>query len=83
MNPDGKFKVTSLNINLSPDLVEYERTTYSLLEWLGDIGGLVDALRYLGGLTVAPIATFSMRASLTSQIFHRVDRHSTQGNHSG
>jgi len=33
-----------------------ERQTYSALEYLGDLGGLFDALGYLGSALVAPIA---------------------------
>ena len=46
-----------------------ERQTYSFLEWLGDIGGLYDALRLIGLLTITPFGTFARKAMLLSEIF--------------
>lgn len=45
------------------------RETYSLLDWLGDLGGLFDALFLIFSLIVAPVASFSMRATLLSKFF--------------
>jgi len=39
-----------------------ERETYSLLEWLGDIGGFLDALKYIGRIIAAPIAAYQFKA---------------------
>ena len=41
---DAKYKFTSIDLILSSDIIVHERETYSILEWLGDIGGLFDAL---------------------------------------
>lgn len=49
-----------------------ERETYSLLEWLGDIGGLFDALILIAGAIVAPVASFNMNSVLLSSIFRYV-----------
>lgn len=35
-----------------------ERQSYSFLEWLGDIGGLYDALKLIGMFIVAPFTSF-------------------------
>ena len=56
-------------LNLDSEVTE--RESYSLLEWLGDIGGLLDALRYIGGFLVAPIASFSLSSDLLASIFKR------------
>ena len=42
--PDGRYKFISAEVNFNMDLSAYNRQTYSLLDWLGDIGGLMDAL---------------------------------------
>ena len=42
--PLTKFKHTSMELNFSPDLLSVSRQTYSILDWLGDMGGLMDAL---------------------------------------
>jgi len=49
-----------------------ERSTYSLLEWLGDIGGLFDALHIIGGFIVGPVAGFSLKAQLLHSVFRHV-----------
>ena len=43
-NPDGLYKFVSFDLYVSLDSLVTERESYSLLEWLGDIGGLLDAL---------------------------------------
>ena len=40
-NPNTRYKFTSLVVFLDPDLTIIERQTYSALEWLGDVGGLL------------------------------------------
>lgn len=43
-DPTGQFKFTSIYIQVTQDMQVTERETYGILEWLGDVGGLVDAL---------------------------------------
>ena len=69
-NP-SKFKFQSITINMGQKETRIERSTYSLLEWIGDIGGLFDGLRYLANFFVAPIAVFLRRSMLLSDnLFH-------------
>ena len=65
----GRYKIQSLWIELSPVLTTYERQTYSMLELFGDVGGLLEALKLLGGFVVMPIATFALKAKLLYLIF--------------
>jgi hypothetical protein len=46
-----------------------ERQTYSLLEWLGDVGGLFDMLSLIGGSLVAPLTAFALKSELLTQTF--------------
>ena len=39
------------------------------MEWLGDIGGLYDALVIVGSAIVAPYTSFALKAELLSQVF--------------
>ena len=41
-----------------------ERQTYSLLDLLGDVGGLFDALKLIGGVLMFPFVQFSLRMTL-------------------
>ena len=38
-----------------------ERKTYDILELLGDVGGLFDGLKIIGGFFVTPIAAFALK----------------------
>ena len=58
---DG-YKVISSFVTLSMDQNVIERQTYSILEWLGDVGGLFDMLGLLGGLLIGPFTAFSLKA---------------------
>lgn len=68
-DPDGMRKLTSITILMDPDAIAYERQTYSLLDWLGDIGGLLDAFRLIGAFLVGPVASYALQAKLASRIF--------------
>ena len=68
-NPKAKYKFTSLSVSLSSDLTMHERETYSLLVWLGDVGGLFDGLKVFGLAFVSPVASFMLKSKLTSSIF--------------
>ena len=51
-----------------------ERETYALLDWLGDIGGLFDALRILVGSLIAPFTTQILKVELLSSVFRSLKR---------
>ena len=63
-NPLDPYKFSSFKITFDKDLQYIERSTYSLLDWLGDVGGLLGILKALGEFLVAPFAAFSLRAKL-------------------
>ena len=62
--PNSKFKYTSMEIKMSLDLLTWMRQTYSLLDWLGDLGGLFDALWYVVSLIVRPASAFVLQTTL-------------------
>ena len=64
--PDVKlpYKFASFWLELRQDVTFIERSTYSILEWLGDVGGLFDGLRVLSQLIVTPIAVVFMQKML-------------------
>ena len=67
-NPDGMYKFAGFAIWMSLDSEITERETYGLLEWLGDIGGLIDALRYLVGFLLTPLAAYSLKVELLNSV---------------
>ena len=56
-----------------------ERSTYTMLEWLGDIGGLFEALVFLGRMTIAPVAAIAMQAKLLTKAFWYLDPQGISG----
>ena len=56
-------------LGFSPDSLIVNRQTYSILDWLGDIGGLIDALFLLGQMLILPIATFALNTRIMSSLF--------------
>lgn len=68
-NPYNQLKFGSAWIELSTKQTVVARSTYSLLDWLGDIGGLLGMLQLLGGAFMGPFALFNMRVHLLESIF--------------
>ena len=68
-NPENRYKFTSLEINFSQDQLLIDRSTYSFLDWLGDVGGLLGALMSIGAFITKPISTFTLDAMLLTNVF--------------
>ena len=69
-DPLSLYKFSSLEINLYRDLKVINRQTYSLLDFLGDCGGLLDALRILGELFANPVALYMLHTKIASLIVY-------------
>ena len=67
--PFNKYKFTSIEINPSLDQTAINRSTYSSLDFLGDLGGLFGACQSIGSILVSPVAGFALNAKLLSMIF--------------
>ena len=68
-NPSTLFKYVSVEVNMSLHLMLWERQTYSLLDWLGHLGGLYDALFHLAKVLISPISVFAVNSTLLSNLF--------------
>ena len=51
------------------DLKNYSRETYGFLDYLGDLGGLIDILLMLAKFIVGPFASYRLQAALLSTLF--------------
>ena len=58
---------------MSLDTVMISRETYSILDWLGDIGGLNGILLSIVEICVAPFASFSLQKYLLTSFFKKQD----------
>ena len=80
-DPSRRYKFTSLEVNMSLDKLVVNRESYSLLDWLGDLGGLFDALRIICLVLIYPVSTFSLQSTLMSKLFRqRPSDHSLKKN---
>ena len=50
------------------------RETYDFLTWLGDIGGLTDALFYIGLFILKPYTIYNLQRILLSGLFRMLPR---------
>ena len=68
-NEFGLYKFSSIEFNLDKRIGVVQRETYDLLSWLGDLGGLIDALKYAVQFLLAPYAAFSSKSTLLRSLF--------------
>jgi len=67
-----------MTISLSPDVPKIRRKTDSLLDWLGDWGGLLDGLHFLADILVSPFSAFVMKSKLALLLVKLLPSDSTQ-----
>ena len=67
--PSNRYKYISVEWNMSLNQMVWTRQTYSLLDWLGDLGGLLDILFYIGRALVEPAAHFTLNTTLMTSFF--------------
>ena len=51
---------------MNDGLHEINRKTASFLDWMGDWGGLIDALHFLSAIIVSPYSAFALQSHLVS-----------------
>ena len=57
--------------NVSPDTVFHERSVYTVLDWLGDVGGLFDALKLISSVIVALCTNGIFPSYVISKLFYK------------
>ena len=68
-NATGLYKFSSIEFNLDLRVRIINRQTYDILSWLGDLGGLVDALYYVTQALMIPYTSYALRSSLLRMLF--------------
>ena len=61
-NPRGQWEYMQVNFSLSSDFRQISRQTYSILDWFGDWGGVMDALFLVAELLVYPFSVFELKS---------------------
>ena len=67
-NPHALYKFFSMQLGLSKNVNHINRQTYSILDWLGDIGGLFEAMAAFGEIAAAPCAAHAINRLLAGNI---------------
>jgi hypothetical protein len=69
-NYPNKYKFISLAFFMSVDAQVTNRETYEFLEYLGDIGGLIDILKLLLAAVAYTFNQNRLNSVLTNRLFH-------------
>ena len=72
VNPEGKYKFSSMGLYVDQRVLTTNRSTYNILECLGDIGGLMDALVLICKIVMLPITTLNLKSFLLTIMFRLV-----------
>ena len=71
INPRGEYKFASVEIHQENSIYKINRQTYNLLEYLGDIGGLLDAMLFIAQLVLWPVYNFNVSSHLMKRMFRK------------
>ena len=53
-----------MDVELNPDVPKVKRKTDSILDWLGDWGGLYGSLQFLADILISPLSTYMLNSKL-------------------
>ena len=67
-----------MSVNISPDLLKVRRKIDSLLDWLGDWGGLLDSLYFIADILLSPLSAYMMKSKLARLIVKILPSESTK-----
>ena len=73
-NPFVTHKFTSIWLEQGLKQFITERSTYSMLEWVGDVGGLYDGLIVSAQTLLSPLALYALKEMLASSILGQSSR---------
>ena len=66
-----------MGITLNPDVLKIRRKTDSILDWLGDWGGLLDSLHFLADILISPLSAYMMKSKLAQLLVKIIPSKST------
>ena len=71
LKPEGEYVFARMEIRQENNIYKINRQAYNLLEWLGDIGGLLDAILFIAQLALWPIYNFNVSNYLMERLFRK------------
>ena len=72
IDPKGRYKFSSMDLYLDPRVLNINRSTYDILDCLGDVGGLMDAIVTICKIIMLPVTTFNLKRFLLTIMFRLV-----------
>jgi len=64
------YKFFGVEINLSQDIENTDRSTLSLLDYLGDLGGLAEFLKLFAGFFLFRLSSLRLNAIMVNRLYH-------------
>ena len=64
------YKLMSFEMHLSSDVRTTDRECYGLLDYIGDLGGLVEILKLFFGWFASRCSSLRMEGIITNRLFH-------------
>ena len=74
-----KRKFNSIWLELDQEQDVIERSTYGLLDLVGDLGGLWDGLEKSASFFISPFAAFAMKQQLLASFFYLSKKNESEG----
>ena len=69
VNPEHKNMLAETKVFLMSELVEHEREIYSLLDLLGDLGGVTEVIMIIFGCILFPISEHEFNLQSAKRLF--------------
>ena len=73
-DPLGKYKFSSVEVNLDTKLSVFSRSNYDFLTWLSDVGGCKEALFSITEILLMPFTIFNLKSYLLTNLFRMASR---------
>ena len=67
-----------MDLYLDPRVLTTNRNTYDFFSWLGDIGGLIDAVYIILKIILMPVTSFNLKHFLLTHMFRLVPSRQSQ-----
>ena len=71
VDPKGKYKFGSVDINMEGFINKINRQTYSSADMLGDIGGFSKAIKLIFEFMIWPFVSFNLASVKLSRLFRQ------------
>ena len=65
------MRYADIKITLNDKIWIHSRQTYSVLDFLGDLGGLFDALKTIAAAMISPFSALALKVSILTSLFIR------------